>query len=742
MKQRVLSVALALCLCISSQSVAYASQEDTLQQKDVLTEDPAEKPEGDDEEISAPLPPLEQEDILPNETEDGSDISDDAAAAPLETSLQQEEVLPEEALVEPAAHEGGVPAPAEVYESMTALRNQDMYQEGATWTDDEPYSGSNAYRWKGGPIDGKNIVATGCVAFAFSLSDAAFGSLQARSYAAGGFSFEDIKVGDILRVNNDVHTVIVLEVNDAGVMVAEGNISTGDHTGKVHWGRAISKEEVMRTASHYITRYPEGYTSPDDPGANESVASGNLEGGLAWNLTKAGTLSISGQGAMPDFASAADQPWDGSQIRKVVIEDGITSIGSSAFCSSAILSADIPSSVKTIGDSAFRECSNLSSVTVCEGVETIGQNAFLACTNLASIALPASIGEVGAAAFFECTEMESVTFAPGSKKVKMGDNMFSRCWKLARVTLPSSIDRISKEMFLNCGMLAGVEIPQGAERIGESAFASCFSLAAVIVPDSVAVIERSAFANCSLKDIYFTGTEAQWNSISKIADTASAISEATVHYNYIPSVPTPDPNPGGDDNDNNTGDNPGDSGDNNNKPGDNPGGDNTENDIGNNAGNTSHGNSQGSSLGSNRYSGIKSKAETWKPVTPEEKKRYACVGKETVQYTPSKDNAYQVAVENAMQGPMCFQSFEAVLGDYTIGRTYNIYPSAQNAYSMDQEIQVTIKIPSAIYKEGRTYKMICVTEGGQPVIYNDSDNDPETITIKTNQFYAYALIYK
>ncbi len=88
MKQRVLSVALALCLCISSQSVAYASQEDTLQQKDVLTEDPAEKPEGDDEEISAPLPPLEQEDILPNETEDGSDISDDAAAAPLETSLQ------------------------------------------------------------------------------------------------------------------------------------------------------------------------------------------------------------------------------------------------------------------------------------------------------------------------------------------------------------------------------------------------------------------------------------------------------------------------------------------------------------------------------------------------------------------------------------------------------------------------------------------------------------------------------
>ena len=66
----------------------------------------------------------------------------------------------------------------------------------------------------------------------------------------GGFSFDDIKAGDILRVNNDAHTVIVLEVSDTGVLVAEGNISTGDHKGKVHWGRGISKEEVMRDTSH------------------------------------------------------------------------------------------------------------------------------------------------------------------------------------------------------------------------------------------------------------------------------------------------------------------------------------------------------------------------------------------------------------------------------------------------------------------------------------------------------------
>jgi len=135
-------------------------------------------------------------------------------------------------------------------------------------------------------------------------------------------------------------------------------------------------------------------------------------------------------------------------------------------------------------------------------------------------------------------------------------------------------------------------------------------------------------------------------------------------------------------------------------------------------------------------------AEVWKPTTPDEKKRYACMGKDAVQYTLPKDNAYRIIIENAMQGPLCFKSFEAVLGDYKIGRTYNIYTLPDTAYSMDKEIQFTIKIPSDIYKKDREYKMICVTKDGQPIVYNDLDTNPETITVKTNKFYAYALIYR
>ena len=818
MKHRVLSVVLALCLCISSQSVAYAFQEDPSQQEKVFGEEATETPEESPEDA-------------PAETDPGMDEAMDQQTTSQqkeESSEKTPEESPEAAADGQAARNDTVPTPAEAYAAMTALQNQDGYKEGTAWTDYEPFSDEKGYYyWKGGLLGGKRISAVGCVAFAFILSDAAFGSLPARMYAAGEFTYEDIKVGDILRVRNDVHTVIVLEVSDVGVVVAEGNISTGDHKGKVHWGRGISREEVMRDTSHYITRYPDGYIQPDDPGANDTIADGTLGAGLSWQLTNAGTLTVSGKGEMPDFESTSDQPWssNSSQIRKVVIEDGVTSIGACAFWNCGVISAEIassvtaignnafretqmisvtiPSSVKTIGDSAFQKCQNLSEVSVSEGVEKIGQNAFRACTSLTSIAIPASIGEVGDAAFLDCTQMMNATFAKGGKQVKMGDNIFTRCYKLLGVTLPVSIDRIGAGMFQNCLLLPGVEIPQGAESIGESAFASCSGFTTVVIPDSVTSIGIAAFSACPLQDIYFTGSEAQWSSVGKMGDTASAVSRAVMHYNYT-TVPgqKPDGGNGGNGNTDSSGNgntsSPGNG--NTNSPGDDstssPGNGNTT--SGSNNNNTNAGNGSASSPGSgtntnggsgnsanggngadgshnnsntsengNNFggntndhkgygsdqagsfgaasiieSGIRAVVETWKPASPDERRRYACFGKENIRYTSAKNNAYQVTIENAMQGPMCFQSFEAVLGDYTIGRTYNIYPPSGTAYSMDEKVEITLKIPSAVYKKNREYKMICVTKGGQPFVYNDLDSDPTTITIETNKFYAYALIYR
>ncbi len=489
MKKQILSVILTLCLCISTQSVAYAGQGELSRQEDVLMEESAAG-------LSA---------------SDAADLTEQG-----------------------------------VYEAMIAQK--DTYPEGMPWTNANP---EGDYRWKGGPLGGTNIVAVGCVAFAFILSDAAFGALPARMYAPSEFTFEDIKPGDILRVNGNSHTVIVLEATDAGVVVAEGN-----YNASIHWGRPISKEQVMSSVSAYITRYPENYVSKEEPDANTSIGSGTLDTGLTWNLTKAGTLTISGTGAMPNFDSAENQPWKEKrdQVRKVVIENGVTTvgscafqecgiynveipasvteIGSSAFQKSSLLYVNIPGSVKTIGDSAFHSCVNLSSVTVSEGVEIVGQSAFQSCTSLTSIVLPASIKEVGGSAFFQCQEMVSAVFAPGSQQVKLGNNMFMQCYKLMNITLPQSIDSMGEEMFMNCLMLTEVEIPQGISTIGMKAFASS-GVTTVLIPKSVTTIGSAAFTSCPLSEIYFTGTEEQWNNVRKIADTV--VSKANIRYDYIPT---------------------------------------------------------------------------------------------------------------------------------------------------------------------------------------------------------------
>lgn len=125
---------------------------------------------------------------------------------------------------------------ASVYNAMIAL--QDEYPDGMEWTND------NFYVWNGGgPYSG----GYGCVAFAFILSDAAFGDLPARQVNTLDLSV--IRVGDIIRYSG--HSVIVLEVHEDYVVVAEGNINSS-----VMWGREVSLDEMSGGFEHYLTRYP------------------------------------------------------------------------------------------------------------------------------------------------------------------------------------------------------------------------------------------------------------------------------------------------------------------------------------------------------------------------------------------------------------------------------------------------------------------------------------------------------
>ena len=133
--------------------------------------------------------------------------------------------------------ENDVLSESKVYEAIINMQSE--YPEGMEWTND------NSYSWNGGIYSG----GQGCAGFAFLLSDAAFGDLPAREYTK--YDPSTIKVGDIIRINNDSHSVIVLTVDEDGVTVAEGNYNQS-----IHWGRSLTHEQLTN-ADYIITRYQE-----------------------------------------------------------------------------------------------------------------------------------------------------------------------------------------------------------------------------------------------------------------------------------------------------------------------------------------------------------------------------------------------------------------------------------------------------------------------------------------------------
>ena len=454
-----------------------------------------------------------------------------------ETTTDEETTETETEMVEKMtarAEDGDVPTPQEAYEAMIAL--QEKFPEGMHWTD----ASSGTYTWKGGRGENGEIatMGTGCVNFAFQLSDAAFGTLPARMLKENEFEFADIHVGDILRISLG-HSVIVLQVNDDSMVIAEGNYNQS-----IHWGRVVTKSEVEQSV-HVLTRYPKGYIPPNNPDADAVIGEGPIQddegnlSGLQWKLTKSGTLTISGKGDMPDFnfgnPSVSNRPWNDniSSVQKIIIEDGVTSIGRNAFRKCDVYSVSIPKSVKKIGDDAFRECRKISYVYL-EGVVTIGERAFQSCDNIRGVTLPACIKEIGSAAFFQCQQLLSVGFDPDTESVTVGDDIFNSCWRLMDVTLPKTMNQIGKNMFYSCMALPGLIIPEGVTSIGEGAFTNCSYMTTVFIPKSVKQIGIAAFAKSGLTTVYYGGSEAEWKNIQKIGDTAATLSNVTLFCDIDP----------------------------------------------------------------------------------------------------------------------------------------------------------------------------------------------------------------
>ena len=262
------------------------------------------------------------------------------------------------------------------------------------------------------------------------------------------------------------------------------------------------KNAIIRNASEPNGTNP-GYSGdrycPDCDTVFEKGYTYWNEDNLTWTLDADGTLTISGTGAMKDYdyynnPSPASQKKD--SVKKVVIEDGVTSIRNSAFydCNS-LTSITIPNSVTSIGAYAFSNCYYLTNITIPNSVTSIENYAFRSCSSLTSITIPDSVTSIGELAFYSCDSLTSITIS--NSVTSIGERAFAYCSRLTSITIPDSVTSIGEAAFAGCSSLTSITIPDSVTSIGEYAFQSCSSLTSITIPDSVTSIGDYVFISCS-----------------------------------------------------------------------------------------------------------------------------------------------------------------------------------------------------------------------------------------------------
>ena len=243
-----------------------------------------------------------------------------------------------------------------------------------------------------------------------------------------------------------------------------------ENTNEISSDTFVSEEA---TQPELIESSEEEETVSEDT-ANGVVASGMCGENITWTLDDAGTLNISGMGNMKDY-ELGDDWWDASAVKVVVIEDGVTSIGNSAFykCSN-LTNITIPESVTDIGSGAFHDCKSLTNVSIPEGVTNLNGSLFSGCSNLVSVTIPKSVKIFGSKVFEYCSSLQNVIIPDGVIRIR--DNTFFMCSNLKSVTIPDSVISIGKYAFFQCTNLTSVNIPERVTSIGENAFYECSSL--------------------------------------------------------------------------------------------------------------------------------------------------------------------------------------------------------------------------------------------------------------------------
>lgn len=168
-----------------------------------------------------------------------------------------------------------------------------------------------------------------------------------------------------------------------------------------------------------------------------------------------------------------------------------------------LASVTIPNSVISIGEYAFYNCPQLSSVILSENLKTIGESAFSDC-NISRIKLPKTLKSIRKGTFFRCENLMSVEFSEGIQNI--GESAFEYCSNLTNITFPNTLTDIGSHAFWDSGLIS------------------------VIIPDNVKYIQHGAFNNCPLNKVTIYGSPS-------IQDAAISLSEGADVYCYSPTPP-------------------------------------------------------------------------------------------------------------------------------------------------------------------------------------------------------------
>ena len=228
--------------------------------------------------------------------------------------------------------------------------------------------------------------------------------------------------------------------------------------------------------------------------------------GTATDVLIPDTINVNGED-IPVTTIGESAFEDCSSLTSITIPDSVTSIGERAFSGCFNLTSVTfgeNSQLTSIGEWAFYGCSSLTSIVIPNSVTSIGSYAFEYCSSLTSITIPDSVTSIGNYAFYNCSSLTTVTFGENSQLTTIGNYAFYNCSSLTTVTFGenSQLTSIGDYAFYSCDSLTSITIPDSVTSIGEYAFYNCDSLTSITIPDSVTTIGSYAFSGCSSITIY------------------------------------------------------------------------------------------------------------------------------------------------------------------------------------------------------------------------------------------------